>query len=157
MTEAPDDITPVHMQSFGYLMANAHGMFRERMARAIEGTGLHMGHVLILATLRAQRLLHGAEDMTQTRLVALSGIEKSSMVLFLDILEKDGWVERRRHPSDRRAHIVHLTDEGLRRFEIVGMKLHELEMEALSVFSADERAQLGGQLQKLLLHMKNLP
>ncbi|MGN6422178.1 MAG: MarR family transcriptional regulator [Asticcacaulis sp.] len=34
----------------------------------------------------------------------VTGIEKSSVVLFLDALEKDGWVERRPHPGDRRAH-----------------------------------------------------
>lgn len=153
MDEGPDDITRVHMQSFGYLLAQAHALFRDRLARALDGSGLHMGQVLILATLRAGRLLHGGADMTQTRLAQLSGIEKSSLVLFLDALEKNGWVERQRHPTDRRAHIVHLTDSGAARFEGVGQRLHANEIEALSVFTPEERARVTADLQKLFLHL----
>ncbi|MCX5387182.1 MarR family winged helix-turn-helix transcriptional regulator [Streptomyces sp. NBC_00083] len=32
----------------------------------------------------------------------------------VDRLEKQGWAERRPHPSDRRSSLLHLTDDGLR-------------------------------------------
>jgi DNA-binding MarR family transcriptional regulator len=44
-------------------------------------------------------------------------------VLFLDALERDGWVRRLPHPKDRRAHIVSLTEAGEKRFEAVGLAL----------------------------------
>ncbi len=151
-----DDIIRQHMRSFGYLLANCHGLWRDEMARAIDGTGIHMGHVVILASLRAERLIHGDGDLTQTRLAQLSGIEKSSLVLFLDALEKDGWVERRRHPTDRRAHNIHITDKGLERFEIIGARLFVNEQRALAIFDDEERARFMNSLARLLVHLKGL-
>ncbi|HVZ98829.1 MAG TPA: MarR family transcriptional regulator [Caulobacterales bacterium] len=83
----------------------------------------------------------------------LSGIEKSSVVLFLDALEKDGWVERRPHATDRRAHAVHLTRKGRARFEQVGKRLAAAQEEALAEFSAAERKQLEGLLVRLITHL----
>jgi DNA-binding MarR family transcriptional regulator len=112
-----------------------------------------MGHVLLLATLRAQRGLEGESTLTQMRLGQLSGIEKSSSVLFLDALEAEGWVERRRRPGDRRAHIVHLTEPGARRFEKVGRKLHARQRESLAPLSAGEQAQLLDLMTRLISHL----
>lgn len=148
-----DEIADLHDQSLGYMLARAHGLFHARLAEAIAWSGLHMGHVLILSTLRAQRELHGESTLTQTRLAAITGIEKSSLVLFLDGLEKDGWVERRRHPTDRRAHIVHLTDEGGRRFEQIGAILFQREQENLAVLTAEERTHLLSLLTRLVRHL----
>jgi DNA-binding MarR family transcriptional regulator len=80
----------------------------------------------------------------------VSGIEKSSVVLFLDALEKDGWVERRPHPGDRRAHRVHLTENGRARFTQIGLKLKAAQDEALSVFAPDEREAFERYLLRLI-------
>jgi len=151
-----DDVVQSHMQSLGYVLARSHFLVRQRMIQALEGTGLHMGHVVILASLRAQSLLHQKSDLTQTRLTQISGIEKSSLVLFLDVLEKDGWVERRRHPTDRRAHIVHLTESGAERFNQIGLRLQQSENECLAVFDPAERKQLSGLLLRLTQHLQAL-
>ena len=39
-------------------------------------------------------------------------IDPSSMVAVIDELEELGLAERQTHPSDRRKHAVHLTDQG---------------------------------------------
>src|SRR4029078_11405023 len=117
-------------------------LFRDSLARTLEGTGLHMGHVLVLATLRAQRELHGESTLTQTRLAEATGLEKSSHVLFIDALERDGWVERCRHPSDRRADIVHFTRDGALRVEQVGLDLYRQERANLSSLDESEQAAM---------------
>lgn len=149
-----DEIVQVHARSFGYVLAHAHNLFSSRLAETLDGTGLHMGHVVVLATLRAQRELHQESTLTQTRLAEASGIEKSSLVLFLDALEKDGWVQRLRHPTDRRAHIIHLTDTGAERFNEIGVRLQKRQQENLSVFSAQEQADLLRQMTRLLRHLQ---
>ena len=149
MSEIEDKVIRHHQKAMGYLLATAHGLFRVRMAGSLDGTGLHMGHVVVLASLYAQN------DLTQVQLSQISGIEKSSIVLFLDFLEKDGWVERRRHPSDRRAHLVHLTEDGFTRFQAVGLKLDAAQSQALAVFSPAERAQLEGLLVRLIDHLES--
>jgi DNA-binding MarR family transcriptional regulator len=149
----PSEIEAFHLQSFGYALATLHRLNRERLAETLTGTGLHMGHVLLLATLRAQRALEGESTLTQTKLGQLAGIEKSSLVLFLDVLEREGWVERRRHPDDRRVHIVHLTGAGARRFEKVGRKLHARQEENLEPLSVGERGQLLELMTRLISHL----
>jgi DNA-binding MarR family transcriptional regulator len=148
-----DEIQAFHAQSFGYALAELSRLFRESLARTLEGTGLHMGHVLILATLRAQRELHGESTLTQKRLAEATGIEKSSLVLFLDALEQDGWVERRRHPGDRRAHIIHLTDVGARRFEQVGLGLYRQQQANLAVLGDAEQAAMLEMINRLTEHL----
>jgi DNA-binding MarR family transcriptional regulator len=152
-TTTSAEIEAFHLQSFGYALATLHRLNRERLADTLTGTGLHMGHVLLLATLRAQRELDGESRLTQTQLGRLAGIEKSSLVLFLDALERDGWVERRRHPDDRRVHIVHLTEAGARRFEKVGHELHVRQQENLEPLSAGERDQLLDLMSRLISHL----
>jgi len=148
-----DEIQVFHAQSFGYALAQLGRLFRDSLAGTLEGTGLHMGQVLILATLRAQRELHGESTLTQTRLAEATGIEKSSLVLFLDALERDNWVERCRHPRDRRAHIIHLTDEGARRFEQVGLGLYRQQQANLAVLSAAEQAAMLEMMNRLNEHL----
>ena len=148
-----DEIQAFHAQSFGYALARLSRLFHDSLARTLEGTGLHMGQVLVLATLRAQRELHGESTLTQTRLAESTGIEKSSLVLFLDALERDGWVERCRHPRDRRAHIIHLTDDGTRRFEQVGLGLYRQQQENLAVLSEAEQAAMLEMMNRLTEHL----
>jgi DNA-binding MarR family transcriptional regulator len=148
-----DEIQAIHARSFGYVLAQLSGLFRDRLARTLEGTGLHMGHVLVLATLRAQRELHGESTLTQTRLTEATGIEKSSLVLFLDALARDGWVERLRHPHDRRAHIIHLTEDGARRFEEVGLGLYREQQANLAVLSEAEQAAMLDMMNRLIEHL----
>ena len=149
----PDEIHAFHAQAFGYALARLNQLFRDSLAATLEGTGLHMGHVLVLATLRAQRELHGESTLTQTRLAEGTGIEKSSQVLFLDALEREGWVERCRHPTDRRAHIVHLTDEGAARFEQVGLGLYRQQQANLAVLSDAEQAGMIEMMDRLTEHL----
>src|SRR5262245_16510597 len=92
--------------SIGFLLARTHGLIRARMVAALDGGALHLGHVALLSSLFA------GNDQKQTQLVQGTGIEKSSVVLFLDALESEGWIERRPHAADRRAHAVHLTRKG---------------------------------------------
>ena len=148
-----DEIHAFHAQSFGYALAQLSRLFGESLSKTLEGTGLHMGHVLVLATLRAQRELHGESTLTQKRLGEAAGIEKSSLVLFLDALERDGWVERRRHPTDRRAHIVQMTDEGARRFEQVGLGLYRQQEANLAVLSEAERRATLDVMNRLTEHL----
>lgn len=150
MDSIEDDVVRQHQRAMGYLLAGAHGLFRAHLVKALEGTSLHMGQVVLLASLYARN------DLTQVQLTQISGVEKSSVVLFLDALEKDGWVERRRHPSDRRAHLVHLTDTGRKRFALVGQKLAAAQEAVLSIFTAEERSQLEQMLLRLVGRLTEL-
>jgi DNA-binding MarR family transcriptional regulator len=127
----------------GFLLQRAHLRFREAMLAALEGSGLNLGQLSILGTLAARN------DLSQRQLSASTGIEKSSMVLFVDALEQAGWVERREHPTDRRAQAIHLTAVGLGRLAVVGPRVQAVEAQALARFSASERDALFSLLRRL--------
>ena len=153
-------ITAVHLRSLGFLVSRLQVQLRQRMMTVVADWGLHGGHVVVLATLWV-RLMQGREQgedpgLTQTHLVQISGVEKSSLVLFLDGLEADGWIERRKHPTDRRAHLVYLTPTGAERFAKIGQILYAFEQENFAPFSADEKAALMHGLTKLLVHLETL-
>jgi DNA-binding MarR family transcriptional regulator len=143
MTEAIPTSGSVPTGRIGFLLQRAHHRLRERMVAVLEGSGLHLGHISILAALVE------SEGLTQRELVERTGIEKSSMVLFIDSLERDGLALRAHRPGDRRAYNVMLTAEGARRLALIGPRLAATEEAFLDVLSATERAGLAAMLARL--------
>lgn len=66
-------------------------------------------------------------------------MDPSSMVTTIDELESKGLVERRTHPSDRRAHALHVTDEGRATLERGRRLARQAQDELLSPLTAEER------------------
>ena len=54
-------------------------------------------------------------EYTQTALAAAIGLDKTTMVVTVDALEKAGLVERRMSSNDRRARVVAVTGAGRRK------------------------------------------
>ncbi|MFE7861367.1 MarR family winged helix-turn-helix transcriptional regulator, partial [Streptomyces sp. NPDC057403] len=68
-----------------------------------------------VARLRTLRMLARAEQPLRMRdLSEMTGVAARTVTSIVDALERDGLVERLRHPQDRRAFLLRLTDEGLR-------------------------------------------
>jgi DNA-binding MarR family transcriptional regulator len=80
--------------------------------------------------------------ITQHALCQGVGMDPSSMVATLDELEAKGFVERRRHPEDRRAHALHLTDPGRELLARARQVAQDSQKELLGSLSAEERRQL---------------
>src|SRR5437868_10020863 len=90
----------------------------------------------------ALNVLESEGEMTQHALGKCVGIDPSSMVSTIDELEAKGLVERRRHPSDRRAHALHLTAGGQQTLAR-GRELARLAQDdLLAPLSPEERKQL---------------
>ncbi len=87
--------------------------------------------------------------VTQQRLGVCIGMDPSSMVSTIDELEAEGLVERRRNPQDRRAHALHITEQG-RSTLAEGRKIaRRAQDELLAPLSAEERRQLHDLLLRL--------
>jgi DNA-binding MarR family transcriptional regulator len=140
--ERPSSESP-SLTSVGFLMHKARVRLGEGIWAAIEGSGLHPGHLGVLGALT------DAGPMNQRRLSELTLIDKSSMVLFLDDLEQGGWVRRRRDPQDRRAHIVEITKQGAKKFAALGTKLKKVQDQFLLPLDEDEQALLVDLLLRL--------
>ena len=144
MTDEPITDTAPPSPSIGFLLQRAHHLLRGRMTAELDGSGLHLGHIALLGTML------DAPGLSQRELSLRTGIEKSSMVIFVDALERDGWVRRAPHPTDRRAHALFVTAAGAARLAEVGPRLRQAEEDYLAVLSTPERDALRSALAKLV-------
>lgn len=87
--------------------------------------------------------------MTQKALGDALRIDRTTMVALLDDLEEKGHVERRRHPRDRRAFLVHPTEDG-RVAKIAAVRiLDEQQRRFLAPLTPIEQRQLAALLVRL--------
>jgi DNA-binding MarR family transcriptional regulator len=84
-----------------------------RLRQFVEGRLREKG--ASVARLRALRMLARAQQPLRMRdLSDMAGIAARTATAIVDSLERDGLVERVRHPHDRRSFLLRLTDEGVR-------------------------------------------
>lgn len=90
----------------GYALAWVTSLAGQLYANGMARIGLQPPHVAIL------QILADEGPLNQNRLAARTRIDKAPLVGHLNLLEDAGLVERRPHPTDRRAFEVHLTETG---------------------------------------------
>jgi len=90
---------------------------------------------------RAHQVLMAARagEHTQIELARTIGLDKTTMVVTLDELERAGLAERRPAPSDRRARVIAITSTGERKLREADAILARIREDVLSVLPADER------------------
>lgn len=86
----------------------------------------------------------------QQQLCDAMWLDANNCVLLLNELEDKGYIERRRDPTDRRRHVVDLTDEGRAALERGERAQEGLEDQILAALDDEERAALRSLLSKAL-------
>lgn len=106
-TTRPDlSVGAAAQADLAFLLEHAgHVLATELTARLAEVGITQRGYCVLT------KAIHG--DKTQVKLAEMCQMDKTTMVVTLDELEKAGLVERQPSPSDRRARLVSLTDKGL--------------------------------------------
>lgn len=134
----------------------------ERQAPDLSFLFSHAGHVL--ATELTARLaeidisprgqcvlMHALEgEMTQIQIAELSALDKTTMVLTVDDLEKKGFAERRPSPTDRRARIIAVTEDGYAKAVEGHGIIDEVHNDVLAAIPADEREAFVRNLELLV-------
>jgi DNA-binding MarR family transcriptional regulator len=106
--------------------------------------GMRLKQYIALSYLRDQG------ETPQQELGEALHLDANNLVLLLNDLEDEGFVERRRNPSDRRRHIVEVTPAGKQALERAERALESVEDEVLAPLDAEERATLRGLLTRAL-------
>ncbi|HSC20217.1 MAG TPA: MarR family winged helix-turn-helix transcriptional regulator [Solirubrobacterales bacterium] len=109
-----------------------------------EVIGMRLKQLIALDHLRAN------DSCLQQGLGQMLMLDPNNCVLLLNELDKAGYVERLRDPTDRRRHIVQITPEGRRALEQAEGKLEALEGEVLGNLDQTERRRLHDLLAKAL-------
>ena len=135
------------MEVLGRLNEASQLVVRERQTPLFARYGLQHGEFDALATLRRS----GApEGLTPTALFEAAMMSSGGMTARIDRLEKAGLVERRPHPTDRRATLVRLTDKGFDLIESIMPSHEETARDILAPLSLDEQKTLNALLARLL-------
>ena len=122
-------------------------LWEQRAARLLQDYGLGVGEFDVLATLRRQGKPY---QLSPSRLSRAAMLTTGGTTNLLDRLERNGWVERRPNPDDRRGTLVRLTTAGRKLADqAIGPRLEDAA-ESLASLSAAERKRLAKLLEKLL-------
>lgn len=138
---------PDPQPTLGFVLNDVARFLRKRFEQRARGLGLTRAQWQVLAYLAPNEGIH------QGGLAELLDVEPITLVRILDKLEIHGLIERRRHPTDRRIWLLHLTAKAhpiLARMRAIGDLTRQ---EALHGLADAERAQL---LRMLTTMKKNL-
>ena len=125
-----------------WLLSRANQLLAAEFETALADSGLSSRkHHVIATALDAEH--------TQTELARIVGLDKTTMMVTLDELERDGLAERRPRPTDRRARVVAVTPAGERALRDADAALASARGEVLSVLPASERALFLRSLERL--------
>ncbi|MFD0687562.1 MarR family winged helix-turn-helix transcriptional regulator [Actinomadura fibrosa] len=142
MSDADPGLLPARL---GYLLKHAHLRFAEASAQALAPLGIDGRELAVLAVLAAD------VPLSQQEAAKRLGIDRTTMVAMVDVLEAKGLAERRRSPEDRRKNIVQLTAHGqevLRKAEDVRV---DAERRFLAPLPSDEAETLLRALRTLAI------
>ncbi|WP_067820783.1 MarR family winged helix-turn-helix transcriptional regulator [Actinomadura kijaniata] len=130
-------------RDLSFLLDHTSHVLRTRMTAALAEIGLtpRMHCVLVHAQ---------EEERTQIQLAEIGDMDKTTMVVTMDALEKAGYAERRPSATDRRARIVVVTETGVKIAERSQEIVNRVHGEALEALPEDEREMLLRALNRLV-------
>jgi DNA-binding MarR family transcriptional regulator len=146
----PPGIHSALMRHTGFLISRMGMVAQKQFAERLETLGLTTRMWGALNVLDAE----GA--ITQHALGKCVGTDPSSMVSTIDELEANGLVERRRHPSDRRAHALHVTAKGRQTLTRGRELARRAQNDLLAPLNDEEREQLHALLLRLALATREM-
>jgi len=111
----------------------------------LQPTGLRITQFLTLAT------LNELKSATVNELSERLDIERTAMGKMAAFLERDGHVQIRQSPIDRRSRIVELTPEGVRLFETARPLWREAQSEFTRLNGKDRVGAIRSELTGMLV------
>lgn len=85
----------------------------------------------------------------QRELAAAVGVREATLTHHLNAMENDGLLTRRRHPANRRVHVVELTDTGRALFLSLRDVAFAFDAQLRSGISDEEAGRLADLLERM--------
>jgi MarR family transcriptional regulator for hemolysin len=129
--------------NLSWLLAQASHVMITEMTAAFEDMGVSpRGHCLLSAA--------ATGEFTQKELADMVGLDKTTMVVTVDDLERAGLAERDPSKSDRRARIVRVTPAGTRVVRKGQQVVADIQEDVLASLPESDRTALIGALENLV-------
>jgi MarR family transcriptional regulator for hemolysin len=141
--------------SIGYEFERSLGFWIGSTARAIEQSlnarlaphGITIRQVQVLACLAYR------QELSQTEIAEMIGLEASTLVRILDRMERDGWVTRTPAPDDRRKKIISVTAKVKPLWKTIVKEGKSVERDATRGLSERQLTQLQKTLGSMLQNL----
>ena len=115
-----------------FLLNQASYAFAARLGESLAEAGVTVREYCVLwKAAEAER--------SQAEIAVLAGLDKTTMVVTLDGLERAGLAERRLSATDRRARVVHVTEAGRAAYERGRVIVDDVTEEVLSMLDQNTR------------------
>ena len=139
------------LNSAGYLANHMARLFAHGLHRRIKPLGLAPAQFMTLLELWNQ------DGLTQKELVERLDVEQATMANTITRMERDGLIERRAHPRDKRAQSIFLTvkSKDLQRDAVKAAGGQN--QTALGGFSGDERERFLEFMRRVIANMRDGP
>lgn len=119
--------------SAGYMTNWAARLFARAIHRKLRHVGLSSGHLPVYFA------LGDGGELTQKALTAIAAVEQPTMAITLARMERDGLVQRRPDPSDKRSSLVSLTPSGLEKVPAVREAVASVNAAAVSKLNREQQ------------------
>jgi MarR family transcriptional regulator for hemolysin len=130
------------MTNLGWLLGHASHVLATEMAVALAPLGLGSRGFCVLSSAAGR-------ELTQKELAAEVGIDKTTLVVTLDELERDGLAERRTSSTDRRARVISVTAAGVEKIAEGQTIVDRVQRDVLGTLPDLERDGFLSALQRL--------
>jgi DNA-binding MarR family transcriptional regulator len=136
-------VHPALKSYFGYAFVKAALKYKFMLSSELNSFNI------VSPQLGMLKLLHVLGPVSQIQLGQEMGIDKASMVKFLDGLEKNKWIQRMTDKKDRRIKLVGVTTKGLEAIKKLTTIQQKVVKEFLSPLSKAEQEQLKDLISRL--------
>ena len=144
VTEVELKVFPQFKAYFGYCLYKSAMRFRAAMDTALVQVKMLTPQLGIL------RLIAEIGPQSQQDIGDMLGIDKTSMVKFIDGLQNQKMVTRKAHSQDRRIKMIEITSKGRKMLELAATLRNKVETEFLAPLSEKECRMLKLIMPKLL-------
>ncbi len=130
------------------VMAHASRAVKGSLQAGLERHGVHAGQNFILERLWER------DGQTPGEIAEAIGVEGPTVVRALQRMAATGLVVRKKHPTDGRQVVIHLTAAGARLRTRLPRVLEHVEAQAFADFSSAERTELLELLERLSTNLR---
>ena len=126
------------------LLHRANQIANEGFAAALGHSGITARQIQVLAAIDAN------EGSSQTRIVEITGVDRSTLADIVRRLQKNKLIERRRSKDDARAYVLKLSEAGRQALANGKPALTAVEKTLLAALPAKDRSALVDLLSKMV-------
>jgi len=130
------------MSNLGWLLGHASHVLATEMAVALAPLGLGARGFCVLSTALGR-------ELTQKELAQEVGVDKTTLVVTIDELERQGLAQRATSSADRRARVIRVTDAGAAKVAEGQVIVESVQRDVLAALPKGEREAFLSALRRL--------